>query len=74
MSKKSQAVSDAGIVIYLHCSKCIEEGHPPDLAAGLTHGVEPKLRLWCERHSMRLIDFELLDPPYDLHCKCCGEQ
>lgn len=59
------------IVAYMHCVRCTDEDKPTNqVSLGL---IDPHtLRYWCDRHNMKIADFELLNP-ITPRCDICGE-
>ena len=59
------------IGLFMHCRKCYSERIYPDISAGMSHGEDPKLIIWCNYHDEIVATFELKNPPKDATCECC---
>jgi hypothetical protein len=66
MNKQNQIKS------YFHCTKCILEGEPPNVAVGII-GAGTHLQIWCENHKIALGLFELREPWGPPRCDMCEE-
>lgn len=62
----------SSIIAYMHCVKCTDENRATDKTnLGL---IDPHtLRYWCNRHNIKIADFELLNP-IKPRCDICGEE